>query len=327
MSPLRHVDMKPKYLLAVGVLLLVAAIACTTGDERSVEPTTEDNGESASPLGEFLPNEIPLAKGPVSSDGVQAIFATPDLGIGENRIGFVLISPDDFIRTPETTVTSFFFPGEGSEGEPEQTVQAVFRPWPYGARGLYTTSLTFDTPGRWGIEIDVPNPDRDNSPVELFFDVEETPITVANGSPAIASRSKTLNDVEEISELTTGSIHDPDLYGITIADAVKSGLPTVVVMASPAFCTNAVCGPQVEVLQDLKNKYKGQSHFIHVDIYDNPAETQGNLDAARLSPVVMEWGLPSTEWTFVIDREGIVSSRFEAFATLEELDQALQRVL
>ena len=98
-------------------------------------------------------------------------------------------------------------------------------------------------------------------------------------------------------------------------------------MASPAFCTNAVCGPQVEVLQELKDRYKGQANFIHVDFYDNPEEIQGDLDRARLSPAVVEWGLPSTEWSFVIDGNGIVSARFEAFATLDELEQALLKVL
>ena len=106
---------------------------------------------------------------------------------------------------------------------------------------------------------------------------------------------------------STGSLQDPELYQMAIAEAVKSGLPTVVVMASPAFCTNAVCGPQVQTLQELKDKYKGQANFIHVDIYDNPEEIQGDLSKARLSPTVVEWGLPSAEWSFVIDRQGIVS--------------------
>ena len=98
-------------------------------------------------------------------------------------------------------------------------------------------------------------------------------------------------------------------------------------MASPAFCTNAVCGPQVQVLQELKDEYKGLANFIHVDIYDNPQEIQGDLDRARISPTVVEWALPSTEWTFVIDKQGIVSARFEAFATFEELEEALRLAL
>ena len=122
-------------------------------------------------------------------------------------------------------------------------------------------------------------------------------------------------------------MQDPDLYRLTIADAVDSGLPTVIVMASPAFCTNAVCGPQVEVLQELKDEFPEQANFIHIDYYDNPEEIQGDLSRAVVSPVAKEWGLPSTEWSFVVDREGIVSGRFEGFTALEELRQALQQAL
>ncbi len=176
------------------------------------------------------------------------------------------------------------------------------------------------------MDIGVEDSDGSVSRSQLFFEVEETALAPSVGSAAVRSRNKTLGDVERFAELTTGSLHDPDLYQTTIAEAIETGMPTVVVFASPAFCTDAVCGPQVEVLQELKNRYKGQANFIHVDFYDNPDEIQGDLERARLSPTVREWRLPSIEWTFVIDREGIVSARFEAFATIDELEAALMRV-
>ena len=81
------------------------------------------------------------------------------------------------------------------------------------------------------------------------------------------------------------------------------------------------------MLQELKNSYLGKANFIHVDIYDNPHEIQGDLDRARISPIAVEWSLPSIEWTFVLDSEGVVSARFEAFATLTEVEEALPKVL
>jgi hypothetical protein len=42
---------------------------------------------------------------------------------------------------------------------------------------------------------------------------------------------------------------------------------------------------------------------------------------------VLEWNLPSTEWSFVVDRYGIVTGRFESFTPLEELRIALKEVL
>ena len=315
-------------LIVAGLLGLVFVAACSGSTEPGAtdEPTAEVSAEElAARL--LQPSFLSLVEGPVSPDGVQAIFGTPDLGIGENRVGFVLTTPDDLVRAPEATVSSLFFPEEGAAGELKETVEAAFHLWPYGTRGFYITRLSFDRPGRWGLDISFVDEDGSDRTAQIFFDVEETPMTVAVGERAVASRNKTLADVDGFGDLTTGSLQDPDLYQVTIADAVESGLPTVIVMASPAFCTNAVCGPQVEVLQQLKDQYQGRANFIHVDIYDNPSEIQGDLTRARVSPTVLEWRLPSTEWTFVVDREGRVSHRFEAFATLDELEQALLKVI
>ena len=211
--------------------------------------------------------------------------------------------------------------------EPKQTALAIFRPFPLVSRGLYITSLTFDSPGQWSVEINVLDDSGVNRTVQLSFPVGDATAAPQMGAPAIASRNKTVGDVERLSQLSTGSLLDPDLYQITIAEAVESGLPTVVVIASPAFCTNAVCGPQVEVLQQLKDQFEGRANFIHVDFYDNPEEIQGDLDRARISPTVLEWNLPSTEWSFVIDRQGIIVGRFESFTTLGELRAVLETVL
>ena len=309
-------------LACISIAALIG-IACSGGsDIPQATPSSE-----AGPSTDLASSELSLITGPVSQEGLQAIFGTPDLGVGEHRVGFALTSPDGLVRVPEVSVSSYLADGAGLESSLKQKTQAVFRLWPYGTRGLYTTEMDFDAPGSWRIEIDVPLEDGVQSRVELFFDVQERTAAPAVGAPGTPSHSKTLRDVDRISQLTTGSLQDADLYQTSIADALTSGLPSVIVMASPAFCTNAVCGPQVEVLQELKNSYKGRANFIHIDLYDNPEEIQGDLSSAVLSPTVVEWRLPSTEWSFVLDLDGIVSARFEAFATLEELEEALLKVL
>jgi hypothetical protein len=231
------------------------------------------------------------------------------------------------VTEPSVRVTSRYFAGEGSDGETRQTVDAVYQPWPYGNRGLHTTRLGFDRAGLWGVDIQIEGADGVGDVAQLLFDVEESPSAPAVGAAAIKSESKTQADVGSLSDLTTGSLRDADLYQVTIAQAVDSGRPTVLVFASPAFCTNAVCGPQVEVLQELKNTHGGKANFVHVDFYDNPQEIQGDLSKARLSPTVVEWRLPSIEWTFVIDAGGTIVARFEAFATFDEVDQVLRPLL
>ena len=310
---------------AIPVLLITMfgalIVACSQPSESASEPSSAPS-ESAAP-----PEEVPLIKGPISEDGLQAIFATPDISTGKHRIAFALTSQTGLVKAPSATVQSFYKPQGDALDDPVQTALALFHPFPLVERGLYVTNLTFDQPGEWTIRATTLGDDGLPKRATLSFDVPEETHAPSVGAPALPSRSKTAEDVERLSQLTTGTMQDEALYQVSIADAIENGLPTVIVMASPAFCTNAVCGPQVEVLRDLKNEFPDQANFIHVDYYDNPEEIQGDLGRAVLSPVAREWNIPSTEWSFVINRDGVISGRFEGFTPLEELRQALKKVL
>ena len=305
--------------LSLATILMLAALACQNIAAPSDHAASDDEQGAAF-------EEVELIKGPVSPDGLQAIFATPDLGTGEQRVAVVLTSEKGLVRSPIATLTSYYYADGTAEGEKRDTAVALFRPFPLGTRGLYAAQLQFDSPGDWGLDIAVLDEDANTLRAELRFEVPEQTAAPANGAPATASASKTLA-THSIEQLTTGTLQDTDLYQISIADAVQSGLPTVIVMASPAFCTNAVCGPQVDVLSELEDKYKGQANFIHIDFFDNPDEIQGDLTRARVSSTVLEWNLPSTEWSFVVKSDGIIHRRFEGFAPIEELEDALLEVL
>lgn len=315
-----------RYLLSVfPAIAMLLAVACGSGNgETSAGP---EAAEQPTPAPTVRPDRLPLIEGPASPGGFKAILGTADLGVGRNRMGFVLVSPKGFVTEPQVSVSSAFYATDEAEGQPGEVTSGVYQPWPYGQRGMYTAWLDFHSAGRWGIDIGLSVGDGSEETAKLFFQVEQSPAAPAVGAPAVSSKTKTVADVGSPEDLATGSLHDPDLYQTSLDDALSSGLPTVVVFASPAFCANAVCGPQAETLQQIKNAYKGRANFIHVDFYDNPEEIQGDLDRARISPVVLDWRLPSIEWTFVIDRQGTITARFEAFATLDEVERAFLETL
>ena len=149
----------------------------------------------------------------------------------------------------------------------------------------------------------------------------------AIGEPAPLSVNKTDQDVTDLSELTTAPVPDPDLYRMTIADAAATGRPTVVTFGTPAYCETATCGPQLDVVSSLKDKYRQRANFIHVEVYDNPNEIEGDLSRAKPSPLLEEWGLVSEPFTFVLDGEGVVAFKYEGFATMEELETGLTAAL
>ena len=318
---------------AMAVTVALIAAACSGGEPTPTPPPptlppTATATAAAAPESDGdhpgRPDLEPLVRGPVSPDGFQAVLGTPDLGVGERRVGVLITAPWGVVGAPTAQIT--VRRGDGS-GPPLDFLTATYQPWPLGARGLYTTDIDFAESGAYLLDIDFEDRDGVLRRVGIEIDVAERTRAPDVGEPAPRSETKTLEQSGSFDDLTTGSLHDADLYQVTLAEAVENGLPTVVVFASPAFCINAVCGPQVEALQELKNARRGQANFVHVDFFDNPKETQDDINAARLSSAVVEWDLPGIEWTFVIDRDGLVSHRFEAYATVAELEAALQEVL
>jgi hypothetical protein len=192
---------------------------------------------------------------------------------------------------------------------------------------VYTVQLSFDRPGNWGLAAIVTGQDASMRAATMAIAVKEESDSPAIGSAPPSSNSKTVRDVKELEELSSDINPDPDLYQTSVADALDAGKPSLVTFSTPAFCQTATCGPQLEVVKRLKDKYKGQINVIHVEVYDNLTEIQGDLSRARLSPTMVEWNLRSDPFTFVMDREGVVSAKFEGFATGEEIEEALAEVL
>jgi hypothetical protein len=192
--------------------------------------------------------------------------------------------------------------------------------------------MTFDRAGEWRLDIEV---EQEEKPVvaSVTLDVSDAGHVPQIGAVPPLSENKTLRTSASIEKVTTDYSPDPDLYQLTVAEAVASGLPTVVVFASPAFCTSPTCGPQTDTVSELKESYKGRANFIHVEIYDNPDEIQGDLSKAQISQPLTDWGISlipdwfNESWTFILRDDGRIAQRFEGFATFDELKAALEPVL
>jgi hypothetical protein len=263
------------------------------------------------------------------TSGLTTILATKELGVGTQRVAFLLTSPKALITVPEVRVTSHHVSSGAGSGE---TRAATFHPWPYGVRGSYVTEMTFDRAGEWRLDIEV---EQEEKPVvaSVTLDVSDAGHVPQIGAVPPLSENKTLRTSASIEKVTTDYSPDPDLYQLTVAEAVASGLPTVVVFASPAFCTSPTCGPQTDTVSELKESYKGRANFIHVEIYDNPDEIQGDLSKAQISQPLTDWGISlipdwfNESWTFILRDDGRIAQRFEGFATFDELKAALEPVL
>ena len=260
--------------------------------------------------------------------GIVVALASTDLAVGDNRVAFGLIDRvEGAIKGAPVQVQTFFLADAGPQG-PKQTVDAAFREWPGGFGGVYVTSLSFDQPGAWGLGILLLQPDGATVQVTAIAQVGQQSKTPPIGSPAPASVNRTGRDVSNLDELTTDTSPDPDLYAMTIAEALEEDTPLLVAFGTPAYCETATCGPQLDVVKELKEKHGAQMNFIHIEVYDNPPEIrEEGIEQARISPIMTEWNLATEPWTFVIDSQGLVRAKFEGFVDAAELEEAIGQVV
>jgi hypothetical protein len=91
----------------------------------------------------------------------------------------------------------------------------------------------------------------------------------------------------------------------------------VLVFATPLLCASRVCGPVVDIAEEVKAERGDEAEFIHQEIYKNNSVDQG------FRPQVIQWGLPSEPWVFTIDAEGNVAARLEGAFSARELNEAI----
>lgn len=266
---------------------------------------------------------VPVANS--SEQNLLMAVATTDLALGPNRFAFGILSREGAIRVPEVSVGFTYL--DTTPSVVTHVELATFTKWPSGAAGIYVTETSFNHTGRWGAILEIVLESGTKSIGQVDFLVQEKSSSPSIGEIPPASMNRTQRDVAGLVELTTAPIPDPDLYQLTVADAIANGNPTVITFASPAFCSTATCGPQVLVLSTVKNRHKGKANFIHIDVYDNPDEMGGNIEKGILSPLIKEWNLPSEPFTFVLNSSARVVSKFQGFVTERELESVLSTIL
>ena len=249
-------------------------------------------------------------------EGALVLVVSSDLAVGKERVLVSAIDGENrSLVTNQPIELAFVGPGGSPPVEaPGRFIWAV-----PDVRGLWVAQVDFDLAGNWTFRMRT----ADDRVIEgAPFSVSPAPRTVGVGERAPPSDTKTLPDTP-LSSLTTDPSPDLRLYRTAVAEAVGSGRPSVIVFATPAFCTSGTCGPVLEVAKPLIDIYP-EIDWIHVEVYEN-LNTSGP-DDLRPAGAVVEWGLPNEPWTFVVDSAGIVTHRFEGVPDRVELEAALDRV-
>ena len=253
------------------------------------------------------------AVGPFPGDAF-AFAASSDLAVGSERLLVAVSDPRGTrLARPDIPVTLTVW-RQGQDHLKQQRAADFIWAIP-NVRGLYRAMVDFDAPGIWIVSV---APEGAASLEEFPISVREQPLTVGVGDPAPRSQSPTIDDHPDLGEISTDPDPDPDFYRLSIAEAVASGRPTVIAFATPKFCQTAICGPTLDALKELAPSFP-EVNFIHVEVFVN-LDTPESLATA---PSVLEWGLPTEPWVFVVDANGIVVARLEGVVDAAEIGAAL----
>ncbi|MGA7271556.1 MAG: hypothetical protein WB239_10835 [Acidimicrobiia bacterium] len=238
--------------------------------------------------------------------------------VGEARVLLGLVDPDSqsFLASPSLSATATFV------GPDHQSISDIPLDFAWAVpevRGLYEARTDFPSPGNWSVTVSAEGyPTTD--PAVVVVSQETAMPQVGDSAPPAVTR--TLDD-GPLSEISSDPDPDPDFYRLSLDQALADGKPTVVVFATPAFCTSATCGPMLDTVKGVAADHPG-ADYVHVEIYQN-------LDATSfddLIPVkaVETWALPSEPWVFVTDSQGIITARWEGTVDAGQLAAALTQV-
>jgi hypothetical protein len=111
----------------------------------------------------------------------------------------------------------------------------------------------------------------------------------------------------------------PDgMHDVNFADAYGKR-PIVLLFATPALCQSRVCGPVVDIAEQVRHERpKDDVAWIHMEIYKNNQLKDG------YRPQFLRYHLPSEPWLFAINRRGQIAAEIEGAFSVRELEKAVE---
>jgi hypothetical protein len=290
------------------ILSVFAALAMTAG------ACGGESGGVESPAAANTPDAFNT---PYKDAKAFPVFISSEIVVGENRFLVGLLDENDApIGVPAIDVRISFFDLREGSAEPTSQKDMGFIWTIPGERGVYVTNAAFDHPGEWGAEVSIEGKGIDER-LRGSFLVKKNPSTPGIGDAAPSVDTPTSGDVGDLSEISTDTHPDPRFYRLSVKEALDAGKPFVLTFATPKFCQTAVCGPTLDVVKGVARDFPRMT-FIHVEPY------QDLNNIGEVVPAVVEWGLESEPWVFVVDGEGVVRAKFEGVLGPGELRRALR---
>jgi hypothetical protein len=288
------------------VLVLTAALTAGCGGSRTSSGATLDS----------------ILKRPGPDIGVTA--GAGDLSVGLVRFPFLVIANNAKpVERPAATV----WVAGSRNGVPFARVTAKLEPIGIpgrsepafgGVQRIYLMRVRIPRPGRYWL---VAQPVGVKLQALGALDVSARSRSVAVGAPAPRSNTPTLG-AAPAARITTSRPPDLPLLRYSVAESLATHKPFVVTFATPKFCTSRTCGPVVDVVEAARRRFAARGiRFIHVEVFQDNDPTRG------YNRWMLQWGLRSEPWVFLVGRDGRVKAKFEGSVSEAELAAAIREHL
>ncbi len=252
----------------------------------------------------FAHHEPSLGKGLSALVLSSDLYASPD----PQRVVFGLGSSKGYVSGPPVRVG--FAPLDVS-GEVDVTLTParLYKKGLPEGRGIYAATPVLDAAGVWAGVAEV-----DDRQVDFAIQVNEAPYAPLPGASASRAPSPTVADPLGVRPICTRRPRC-DLHEHSLADVLGAGSPVAVLFATPARCQSEYCGPVLDTLLSVRDRYP-DTVFVHVEIYQNNQTTD-------LVPTLDAWPIATEPWLFTVDSGGAIAGRLDGAFGKQEMIQLL----
>jgi len=322
-----------KRILALAGVVLVVALGAGCGGV--------DGDDMAAPVRPATPADFPKSKGrsiadlrkKLGGEGPVLVPAVSQFEPGANRFGFGLFDRAR-AQIADAPVGIYVAPAGGGpahgpfvaryeslEVKPQFQSRSVSSD-PDAAQSLYVARLDLPRAGRYDIlgvaRLDDRLVTATATSAGLTVNADGAVPEVGESAPSIhtPTAAEVGGDIRRIdTREPPSSMHD-----VNFADVVGKE-PVILLFATPELCQSRVCGPVVDVAEQVKASRGGDVKFVHQEIYNDNEVDKG------FRPQVLSWKLPTEPWAFAVDRSGKVAARLEGAFSATELERAVNAAL
>ncbi len=310
--------------IALGLVLAIAAVACTGGGEDP-PPTPTDGVDGSALVSQVASSDLYVDAPQRVAVGVFA--SDPEVGVllaTSGAIEVALAPYEDGAGTP-VEGNARYVPAPGTaEADAGPTLTT-----PAEGRGVYEVAdVTFDEPGLWQATVTLSIDGEGPFAIESTpFNVLDEPSYPAPGDDALLTKNLTVDSDQPASAIDSRALEgapipDPELHEWTIADAVKQGRPVLAIFATPAYCESLFCGPVTDAIDELAATYADKAVFIHIEIWHEKSETVQELNRAAADWLFRDDNL-TEPWLYLIDGKGVIADRWGPLFDVAEVEAAI----